>query len=476
MLKHIKALFLSEKSEYYFFIFLGILIFFISKDYGMFDDDILFGSRMGNQLYYNSLFNWNMPDSFDPGHPPFLGFILALFWEIFGHYLWVSHLAMLPFVIGFFYQLHKFISYFTNNRKLQFLAFPLIIVDPTLSTCLVLVNMEVISLFFFFLAVNAIFFKNVKLKFISLFFLSIVSYRSMMLLAGIFLFDILNQLFIQKLKFRKVISIKFLLFYFLASLPAFLFVGWRLLTKGWLQTHPESPWVSLWHFADLNYFIRNVIVLIWRYLDFGRVFIMLFILLSFFFFGKKLMKSLKHKQLLLLSITSVFFIIVTILSVTNSVGIRYFIISYICLNLFAFLVLNEFYKSKKAIYIVLLLGLLTGNLWVYPKTLSQGWRATLGHTPYHSLRLKAIKYLNNENIDINNVASFFPNYTTIDLIDFEGDKRAFTKFNGTNTLVFYSSVYNLTEQELKLLKNNYSVLKQFNNFNVTVIIYKLNKK
>ena len=49
----------------------------------MFWDNVLFASKMGNQLYYNDLFNWTMPDSFDPGHPPFLGFLLAITWKIF---------------------------------------------------------------------------------------------------------------------------------------------------------------------------------------------------------------------------------------------------------------------------------------------------------------------------------------------------------------------------------------------------------
>jgi hypothetical protein len=476
MKTQIHSFFLKIKKENFFFLILGVLIFFVSKKFGMFDDDILFGSKMGNQLYYSSIFNWSMPDSFDPGHPPFLGFILAIFWRIFGHELWVSHLAILPFIIGFFYQLHKFISYFISKRRLQFFAFLLIIVDPSVSTCLVLVNMEIIMLFFFFLAVNSILQKNNTLKFIGLFFLSIVSYRSMMLFAGIFLFDFLNKVFYQKEKNKNSITFKFLFFYLVASLPAFIFVGWRLLTKGWLQTHPDSPWVGLWHVADLNYFIRNTIVLVWRFLDFGRIFIMLFIIISFAVHGKKIIESKENKQLLLLAISAVIFIVLTILSVTNSVGIRYFIVSYICFNLFAFKIISEFYSSKKRLYILLFIGLLSGNLWIYPKSLSQGWRATLGHTPYHSLRIQAIDYLDKNKININDVGSFFPNYTTIDLIDLSGDKRAFAKFNGKNKYVFYATVYNLSEEELKDLDTNYSILQEFNKNNITVIIYILKEK
>jgi hypothetical protein len=471
-----QSFFYKIKKEKFFFLIFGTLIFLVSKNYGMFDDDILFGSKMGNQLYYNSIFNWTMPNSFDPGHPPFLGFILAIFWSIFGYSLWVAHLAILPFTISFFYQLHKFISYFVKERKLQFLAFILIIADTTVATSFVLVNMEIITLFFFFLAVNSTLNNKTLLRFIGLLFLSIVSYRSMMLFAGIFLFDILSKLFYQKEKIKEIVTFKFLLFYFLASLPAFVFVGWRLLTKGWLQTHPNSPWSEMWHFADFNYFIRNLIVLVWRYLDFGRVFIMLFIVISFFIFGKKIFQSKKNKQLLLLAISSVIFIVLTIISVTNSVGIRYFIVSYICFNLFSFIILSEFYKSRKIIYLFLFIGLISGNLWIYPKNLSQGWRATLGHVPYHSLRLKAINYLNEEQINITNVASFFPNYTTLDLIDFSGDKRSFVRFTGKNKYVFYATVYNLTDEEQITLKNKYSTLKEFKKLNTTITIYILNEK
>ena len=476
MLQKIVSLLLdSKKNRILFFSFLGLLIFLVSHNNGMFWDNILFGSKMGNQLYYNSLFNWTMPDSFDPGHPPFLGFLLALFWKILGHKLWVSHLLMLPFTIGFLYQLFTFISYYIKNKTLRFFALLLIIIDPTLSTEFVLVNPEIIIIFFFFLVVNSILNKNNLLKLVGLFFLSIVSFRSMMLFGGIFLFDVFNKLFLEKEKLKSIFNIKFLLIYFIGCLPGVTYVVWRLLTKGWLQTHPNSPWAGYWHFADIKFFIRNVLVLIWRYIDFGRVFIMLFLVISVFVFGQKIFNSNKNKQLLLLSITSVIFIIFTVLIATNAFGHRYFIVSYISLNLLTFLIIDQFYTKKKLIYALLFIGLISGNLWMYPKNLSHGWNATLGHLPYHSLRLEAIDYLNEEHIEISEVGSFFPNYTTLDLIDFNGDQRAFARFNGKNKYVFYASVYNLSDNEYKALDKNYILLKQFHKFNTTINIYILKK-
>jgi hypothetical protein len=439
----------------------------------MFWDNVLFASKMGNELFTNALFNWTMPDSFDPGHPPFLGFLLAIFWKILGHKLWVSHLLMLPFIIGFFYQLFEFTGYFIQKQRFVFFAFLLIIADPTVATSFVLVNPEIIILFFFFLAVNGILKQKYSLKFIGLFFLSIITFRSMMLFAGIFIFDILNKRYFHKQKLKAFLNFKFLLFYFLASLPAFLFVSWRLATKGWLQTHPASPWVSLWQIASPEIFLKNCVVLIWRYLDFGRIFIFLFLIISFLIFGKKIFKSLKNKQLLGVSICAVIFIIMTSLFATNTFGHRYFIVSYIGFILFSFVLIDEFYKSKKLVFGLLLLGLLSGNFWIYPKKIAQGWDATLAHIPYHSLRLEAIDYLNKEHIEIKEVASFFPNYTTLDFVDFSGDQRSFSKFNGKNKYVFYATVFNLSDEELELLEQNYSKLKKFNNFNITITIYTL---
>ena len=141
-----------------------------------------------------------------------------------------------------------------------------------------------------------------------------------------------------------------------------------------------------------------------------------------------------------------------------------------------FRVIQKNYTKKKLIYVLLFFGLITGNLWIYPKSISQGWDATLAHVPYHSLRIKAIDYLKGEQIDISNVASFFPNLTTVDFIDFSGDKKSFTKFTGTNKYVLSATVYNLSDEELNLLDKNYTILKEFRNLNITITIYTLDKK
>lgn len=465
-----------EKKKNFLFLLLGVCIFFLSYNNGMFWDNVLFASKMGNHLYENSIFNWTIPNEFDPGHPPFLGFLLAICWKILGHKLWVSHFLMLPFTIGAFYQLYKLVSFFVEEKKYQILAFILIIIDPTLSTQFVLVNPEVIIVFFFFLSLNGLLFNQKRLKFIGIFFLSIISFRSMMLLGGFFLFDILNSLYIKRERLKSILNVKFLLFYILGSLPGIIFVTWRLLTKGWLQTHPDSPWATLWQIATPRVFVKNLVTLVHRYIDFGRFFFLLFLVISLFFLGKKILKSTKNKQLLLISIISVIFIIIAVLFSTNAFGHRYFIVSFCTLNLLTFCVINNYNLKKKIIYPLLVIGLISGNFWIYPKNISQGWDATLAHIPYHSLRINTIDYLIKEKINISEVASFFPNITTLDDIDFRGNKKSFIKFTGQNKYVLVSTVYNLTEENYNTLEQNYTVLKEFNKLNITITLYILNKK
>jgi hypothetical protein len=160
---------------------------------------------------------------------------------------------------------------------------------------------------------------------------------------------------------------------------------------------------------------------------------------------------------------------------TNTFGHRYFIVSYIGFTLLSVLVVFEFYKSKKIIFTFLFLGLLTGNLWIYPKEVSQGWDATLAHLPYHSLRINAINYLDDQHIKIKNVATFFPNYNTLNTINLSGDTRSFSKFNGKNKYVFYATVYNISDENLSILNKNYIILKQFSNLNINITIYILNR-
>ncbi len=472
ILQSLEGFLKPKKNKIIFFSIISILIFWYAYDIGMFWENILFASETGNHLYSNGVFNWSLPNSIDTGHPPTFGFLMAIVWKIFEHELWVSHLVMLPFIIGLFYQLFRFILFYTKSNVISFLGFLLIILDPTLSTQLVLVNPEIILLFFFFLAFNSILYKQFYLKIMALFFLSIVSLRSMMLCGGVFLFEVFNQVYINKKRIKSLINTKFVLSYVIGSIPAVIYLVSHYIDKGWLISHSDSPWNNHRQFVSFKGFFKNIIVIIHRYSDFGRLFIYLFIGYSILKFKKKIF-DVEFKQLILISITSVFFIVVISSFSRMPIGHRYFISSYVFLNFLSFIILIKLYKRRKIVYLSLLLLLITGNMWIYPREVSQGWDSTLAHLPYHKLRTKAIIYLDDNKIDIEDVATFFPNSKSINDIDLNNDLRKFSTFNGKNEYVFFSNVFNLTDNEYKRLDDDYILLKQFKKNNININIYKL---
>ena len=137
-----------------------------------------------------------------------------------------------------------------------------------------------------------------------------------------------------------------------------------------------------------------------------------------------------------------------------------------------FLIIYQFIQYKKAVYTLLFLGLLTGNLWVYPEKIAQGWDATLAHVPYHSLRVDAINFLDQKKISIQEVGTFFPNYNSIDEIELNGDQRSFSAFNKENNVVLYANVYNLDDETYENLHKNYKEIQQFKKWKIYVSIFK----
>jgi len=458
--------------EHLLFLAISSFIFVCSLNEGFFWDNITFGYKMGLHLYENGLFHFNFPDSFDPGHPPFLAFIQASAWRLFGKTLFVSHVVLLPFIYGLLVQLHIFVKQYTNNKSTTLFAFILLLAEPTLAAQFVLIGPEIIQLFFFFLALNNILRKKNLLKTIGLFFLGIVSFRGMLLFAGIFLFDILRHLLFQKKTIIQFLSQKNLLTYFTGAIPAFAFIFWRLTVKGWLQTHPNSPWKSLWHFVNFPEFLRNLLVLGQRYVDFGRIAIFIFII-YILATNKNLFFKERNKELFLLAICSVLPIIIISLLAVNPFGHRYFIVSYLTFFLIAYRFIQSLNRNKKTIYIILIGCLIGGNFWVYPEKISQGWDASLAHMPYFELRSKAIGFLDSENIRIDRVTTFFPNTGKIDIVDLSGDLRVFqSTFTGDQPYLFYSNVYNLEDKEYDWIENNYTLLKQFSSGQIRIEILK----
>jgi hypothetical protein len=460
------------------FILLGTVSFLIkycSTEVGLFWDNVLFAGKISNWLYENRTFHWNLPDELDTGHPPLLATYLVIFWHLIGKSLATTHWLLFPFVWGLLYQLYLFVDYFFAGEKTEkWWAFLLVVADATLLSQFVLVTPEIIQLFLFFTAINALLRQNKLILACALAGLSLVSYRGMVFASSIFLIDFSLYCSNRDAHFLRFFSVQKILVYGVSVLPAVSYLLFRMANKGWIRSNPSGHWVDAWGFASFSDFMINFLknnVILWqRMADFGRIFIIVAILLLLYQ-NRYLFQKKNVNTLFILWLGATLPIAILSVLIVNPMGHRYFIPSYLIAALLFFVLLQHI-SSKKIVYAIALTVLLLGNFIVYPDKMAQGWDASLAHLPYWKLRKEAIIYLEQQQIELEQVATFFPNYTTIDNVELNGDRRSFSKFSGKEKYVFYSNVYNLSDNEFDKLYNNYELVKTFRIAFIRVEIWK----
>lgn len=434
---------------------------------GIFWDNTTFVSAMGNVLYENGIFAWeSFPVSSDPGHPPFIATLMAATWHIFGKSLLFSHIVIIPFIFGLLWQIWNTCEFFIDNEKEKIFAFLLVSVDATLLSQMTLVTTEVPLLFFFFIALNGLLREKLWLKALGLMLLGIVSLRGMMLCGGLFIVDIiLNK---RSIKWQP---------YVIGALPAVAYIIWRLTFKGWIISNPESNWGEAFGYMSLSGFLKNflwnIAVIGQRFLDFGRAVPLLLILFTIVL--RRGWKNESYKKLFIIALGSTSLIWIVSLFIVNPIGHRYFTVSYILLLLLAFMMLRE-YAHRWVVYCVLIISLLAGNLIVYPDKMAQGWDSSLAQLHYWGVRRDVINYIEKEDIEINKIATFFPNGGEIDYVDLNNDHRKWAEFTGKEQYVFYSNVFNLSDEEIETIHSDYRLIQSFSSFGVRTELYEKIKK
>jgi hypothetical protein len=124
--------------------------------------------------------------------------------------------------------------------------------------------------------------------------------------------------------------------------------------------------------------------------------------------------------------------------------------------------------------VVTLAGLLSGNFWIYPDKIAKGWDSTMAHLPYHQLRHKMMRYIDQNHISVSETGSRTPNTTIIDCIELNGDQRAFPEADlSKDHYVFYSNVFNMfTNEEIDRLKQQWKVEQEYRCLQVRVTLYR----
>ncbi len=462
-----------------FFLFFTILTFFVSENI-FFWDTVQLGAKHGLFFYETNFSEILLPDNMDSGHIPVFGIYLAFIWKTFGKTLFVSHFAMLPFLLGIIWQAFIFINRFIS-KKYHIPALILFLTDATLLGQSALVSPDIVLVFFFLLGLNSVFDRRRLLTAIAIVGLFLTSMRGSMVSLTILLTDILINTKFRNIKLLIIDLFKKSIVYIPALLIFIAYNYYHFKIKGWVLYHEDSPWASSFVKADFNSFLFNIGILIWRIIDFGRVFIYITALVLFIKYFRSIIKDKKSKQLLFIFLFVFFNLSVSFTTYKSLSGHRYILPIFLIFNVFTAYLIFEKLKSvklKNIVFTVILFGSLSGNFWIYPEKISQGWDSSLAHLNYYNLRKNMIKYLEEEDIEIETVGCAFPNITLSKNLDLSNNSHLFPNKNlSKNQYVLFSNVFNdFEDSEIDSLKTEFTLKKEYHSLGVFMKLYKANHK
>ncbi len=454
---------------YIAFIFLTFLV----KDHAFFWDTVQLASRHAHWYFDNNFHYFFLPEGIDSGHPPFFGMMLAFMWKLFGKSLWVSHFMMLPFLLGILYFLYQLGEYYLGKGKSVYLLL-LISVDPFFIGQSVLVSPDIVLVFGWLLALWSILSSGRNLLPIATLLLAAISMRGMMIVFSVFLFDLYRQ-YNNKLSWS--IFLKTFLSYVPSGLFSLAFLYLHFKHSGWIGYHEASPWAPSFEPVSFQGIVRNIGLLGWRLLDFGRIFLWIII-----FWGiLKMIKGKIHlegriKEIVVLLFISLVVLTPSMLLHKGLMSHRYLLPIILLIDLLTIALLFKITAQsnfRKIIYFALFLGLFTGNFWVYPKQIAQGWDSTLAHLPYYDLRKEMTHFLDENKIPIDSVGTEFPMIGSMEILDLNGRKEGFYKKDiEKDSYILYSNVFNdFSDEELEKLETDFKIKKAFYRGQICMILY-----
>lgn len=454
-----------------FFINLVILI----RSVPLFWDSVQFGSLHAEYFLRTEFQSLLLSNQIDSGNPPFFGIYIAWMWKIFGKSLVTSHLAMLPFLFLIIGATLRLTAFFVKGRMSIWFA-AIIILDTTLLAQATLVSPDVLLVAFFLLTLVGILEQNTFVKLIGAIGLAMISSRSQVLLLALIFFNVIQEWRLHKN--RSAQNIFESLAGFLPGVFMVLFYSlYHYIQKGWIGYHADSPWAPSFELVGAVGFIKNIFVFGWRLIDLGHIFTFIPAVITWVHYRKS------PKKHILLEYLFVLLIILYLFSLPQLVyqGLlahRYFLPIYLVNGMIAIIGVQTFMSKKQTqnslVCMVLVLGMMSGHLWNYPRTIAQGWDSKLSYIPYNNLVTKAKSYIDFLNINYNEVGTAFPSLHSEYFTHLNNNTRKFkSKDIGEDLYILYSNVMNdYTDREIRELFTNWEILMAWKESDVEVILFK----
>ncbi len=433
-------------------------------------DSIQLSSKHASFFFENQLQFGLLPDNIDSGHPPFVGYYLAMCWELFGRTLSVSHTAFLPFI---FCILACCLRYVQIHSKDSLLILPLsvfLLSDPYLWAQSAIMSPDIILMAGFLLIL--VFRKNTLPVLIGALLLAAVSSRGAMLLAACMTVECMRIIRHSGWNFPAIF--KSVLPYFPGALLFLIFNIWHYSEKGWIGYHADSPWAPCFERVDVQGFLKNILILGWRMADFGRIVLLGFVLISGVYFGKKWRIS-QQELLIFLGIMCIF-LLPSFLIYAGLNAHRYVWPIMMIFNFMAVKTLLDFSGYKQILWasIGMIAVNVSAHLWVYPDRISQGWDVTLAHVPYQKLVDNCVKHAEDAGINRESIGTAFPAINSEYHIWLGDDTRTMkSRSPDTDAYILYSNVMNdFSDEELDRLKSDFEAIYYTERNRIKVILYK----
>jgi hypothetical protein len=452
-----------------------VLLTWLVRNNSFFWDSVLLGSVYGDWYYSHNFSKLFVPEEI-AGYPPLFGMYIAAGWKLFGRSLRVSHFLMLPFLWGIVIQVYLLVKRFLPSAWVV-LAMILLLLEPSLLAQSTQIVPDIVLVFLYLLCLNAALSGQRLLLALGLVFLAMISPRGTIAVVALFVTDILLGLDRQQAGNWFSYGAKKALAY----LPAFMVTStWLWLHYqqfGWIGYNSGSQWGAYTQIVGVEGLLKNIAVLTWRMLDFGRIVIWLVALLVFARIYKTTSLSDPAVRSLFVLFLAPLLVYASVLLVyTNPIAHRYFLVVYVCfvLSVLYMLLQLQSAKLKVVLYCLMLAGSLGGHFIVYPDPVAKGWDATLAHLPYYHLRKRMISWMDRNGIPVESTGSGFPNLRPIGTIDLNEDKRAFAEADlGRNQYIFHSNIFNgFSDQQLQELEEQWILLHELRGGQVYIRLYK----
>ncbi|MBP9193488.1 MAG: hypothetical protein KBF57_02300 [Saprospiraceae bacterium] len=465
------------KSSMVFWILVYVILVYFSLDHIFFWDTVQLASKQAHHFYEGNMYNFLLPDAIDSGHLPFKGWMLAWVWKIMGKTLLISHLVMVPWLVLLIVQVHFFANKVVSDSWAPILA-SLLLLDPTLMAQGSLISPDVILMGGFFLALNGIWSKQRKLIFSGAILCILASNRGAMVVGALLVW----QFYLNWTDGRKHLGS------YLSNLWPYLPAGCLFLTfqiyhywsKGWIGYHDQSPWAASFAGVTGLQFLKNMAIMGWRLMDFGRWFLGLIVFIGLLKWRHRLSKDEILIKLFFLLVFLSFFLLPSMVLHTGLTGHRYLLPLIVTLLVITVRMVFLLQNGRFQILTIVLLGLslITGNYWIYPKGVAQGWDASLAHWPYFELRSQMNQYLEQHQISIRDVGCSFPNLAEKKYLDLSQSSISHANKDLLHNYYFlYSNLYNdISSEDFRLLECDYKTIHTLEKNGVCLILYQRKKR